>query len=139
MDKKAKKKALLEGCIALAATAACAVLLIAGSRSLSHVEEIPETLDPDSVTVYEASVTSESPYGGNLTVQVTVDLDGVIKNVVVLDGNNATEGIGTRAIDVLLPQILESQSTDLESVSGATITSEAILKAVNQALAQRNE
>ena len=72
-------------------------------------------------------------------MQVTVDLDGVIKNVVVLDGNNATEGIGTRAIDVLLPQILESQSTDLESVSGATITSEAILKAVNQALAQRNE
>lgn len=139
MDKKAKKKALLEGCIALAATAAVAVLLIAGSRTLSYVEEAEETLDPNTVTVYEASVSSSSPYGGNLTVQVAVDAEGVIKSVVVLDDHNATEGIGTRAIDVIPGQIVEMQSTDVENVSGASITSEAIVEAVKQALAQRTE
>ena len=49
---------------------------------------------------------------------------------------NETVGIGDKAIEVIPQKILEAQNTDIEMVSGATVTSKAIIEAVKDALAQ---
>lgn len=57
-------------------------------------------------------------YGGAICVDVTLE-DGVITAIEVT-GSNETEGIGTVAMDRLIPEILETQSVALDAVSGAT-------------------
>jgi hypothetical protein len=71
-------------------------------------------------------------YGGKLRVTVTMNGDD-ITDVKIVE-HNETEGVGTRAIDALPSAIEEADSIDVDSVSGATITSEAIKQAVSQAM-----
>jgi uncharacterized protein with FMN-binding domain len=77
---------------------------------------------------------------GDVTVRVTVD-DGVISDVEVLD-QNETPGIGSNAIDELPSKFIGLSSADeidaVDSVSGATVTSDALKEAVKAALAQIN-
>ena len=70
-------------------------------------------------------------YGGVL--RVTVSMNGEDVTEVRVTSHNETEGVGTRAIDVLPDMIAREDSIDVDSVSGATITSEAIKAAVAQA------
>ena len=72
---------------------------------------------------------------GDVTVTVTVDEAGTITDVSA-EGADETPGIGTNAIDQLPAAILEAQSADVEAVSGATITSDAILSALKDCLTQ---
>lgn len=71
-------------------------------------------------------------YGGAICVDVTLE-DGSITAIEVTDSNE-TEGIGTVAMDRLIPEILETQSVALDAVSGATRASEGLLAAVTAAL-----
>ncbi|MDO4547131.1 MAG: FAD-binding protein, partial [Clostridia bacterium] len=71
---------------------------------------------------------------GEVVVKITVE-DGKMTNVEVLE-HNETPGIGDRAVAQLPEAIVTAQSTDVETVSGATMTSKAILDAVDEALAQ---
>ncbi len=73
--------------------------------------------------------------GGNVPVTVEVK-DGKIASVTVGD-NAETAGIGTKAIEQLPEAIVVANGTEgVDGVSGATITSNAIFSAVNEALAQ---
>lgn len=69
-----------------------------------------------------------------LKVSVTVE-GGKIAEVKVIE-HNETDGIGTNAINSLPGKIVEAQSTEVDDVTGATLSSEAIKAAVNQALEQ---
>ena len=71
-------------------------------------------------------------YGGTIRVSVTMNGDD-ITDVKVLE-HNETQGVGTRAIDALPAAIEEADSIDVDGVSGATVTSNAIKKAVSQAM-----
>ncbi len=71
-------------------------------------------------------------YGGKLKVSVTMNGDD-ITDVKVLE-HSETEGVGTRAIDALPAMIEEADSIEVDSVSGATVTSNAIKQAVSQAI-----
>lgn len=71
-------------------------------------------------------------YGGTLRVGVTLD-NGRIRQVRILE-HHETDGVGTRAIEALPDQIASAGSADVDSVSGATITSRAICEAVRDAL-----
>ena len=71
-------------------------------------------------------------YGGEVKVTVEVKGDDIVKVEAV--GENETEGIGSKAIEELPAKIEEADSTDVEGVSGATFTSNAIKEAVNKAL-----
>ena len=84
-----------------------------------------------SAEVYEVSGTG---MGGEVKVNVTIE-DGVIKAVEVGE-NNETPGIGDLAINTLPAKIVEAQSIAVDAASGATITSSAILSAVEDALKQ---
>jgi len=69
---------------------------------------------------------------GDVTVQVKAD-DKKIYEITVTE-HSETEGIGTMAVDQLPGKIVEKQSLAVDSVSGATVTSEAIRQAVALAL-----
>jgi len=71
-------------------------------------------------------------YGGEVKVTVTVDGDDIVSVEAV--GEKETEGIGSKAIDELPDKIEDADSTDVDGVSGATVTSNAIKEAVDKAL-----
>ena len=71
---------------------------------------------------------------GDVTVKVTFT-DSAIASVEVVD-HKETLGIGTTAVDKLPGLIVEHQSLKLDAISGATITSDAILLAVADAVKQ---
>ena len=61
--------------------------------------------------------------------------NGVISNVEVTD-HSETDGLSDPAIEHIPEQIVETNSVDVEIVSGASFTSEAIIEAVKDAIAQ---
>lgn len=71
-------------------------------------------------------------FGGEVTVTVTKEGDK-ITNVVAV-GESETAGIGSKAIDELPAKIVEANSTEVDAIAGATMTSKAIIYAVNNAL-----
>jgi len=72
-------------------------------------------------------------YGGELEVEVTIENDEITGIEVV--SHQETEGLGDAAFDDVISQIIENQSTDdVEAVSGATESSNAVIDAVNDAL-----
>lgn len=73
-------------------------------------------------------------YGGTLRVAVTMDGDRI--TAVNVMEHQETEGVGTRAIDALPNAIVQANSADVDTVSGATVTSNAIKAAVRDALGQ---
>ena len=69
---------------------------------------------------------------GPITVEVTTD--GVnILDVKVLE-HSETQGVGSVAADWMPGRIVEANSTDVDGVTGATVTSDAIKTAVTEAL-----
>ena len=77
---------------------------------------------------------SAEGYHGEVKVEVTVNGD-TIEAVNVVE-HSETEGVGTVAIDEILGWIVENQSLAADTVSGATLTSNAILSAVEQACSE---
>lgn len=71
-------------------------------------------------------------YGG--TLKVTVTMNGTDITDIKVTEHNETQGVGTRAIEALPKAIAEANSIQVDSVSGATVTSEAIKEAVSQAI-----
>lgn len=72
--------------------------------------------------------------GGKLYVKVTMDGEE-IKEVEIVK-HNETSGISDPAIEKVPVSIVEKQSTEVDTVSGATITSQAIIEAVGDALSK---
>lgn len=78
--------------------------------------------------------TANSEIGGELKVKVTMDGDKIAK-VEVLSHNDTT-GICEPAIKQIPDAIVKANSADVDAVSGATKTSQAIMAAVKDALSQ---
>ena len=79
--------------------------------------------------VYEGSANG---MGGAVKVSVTVS-GGKITAVEVVE-HNETAGISDPAIEQMPAKIVDAQSTDVDAVASATVTSEAIKEAVKAAL-----
>ena len=78
-----------------------------------------------------ASVTVDGK-NGPIVVEVTADGD-TITDVKVLE-HSETQGVGSVAVDWMPGRIVEANSVDVDGVTGATITSDAIKTAVAEAL-----
>ncbi|MFI3283747.1 MAG: FAD-binding protein, partial [Erysipelotrichaceae bacterium] len=72
--------------------------------------------------------------GGALYVVVTMDGSTIVNIEVV--SHSETDGISDPAFETVPSAIIDAQSTEVDTVSGATITSNAIIEAVNDALSQ---
>ena len=75
-------------------------------------------------------------YGGTVAVKVSFE-NGVIAGVEV-DAPKETQDIGSRAAEELPARIVESGSAEVDGVSGATVTSDAIKAAVRDCLTAAN-
>ena len=75
---------------------------------------------------------SSRGFGGDVTVTIVVDENQITE--CRIEGPEETDGVGSRAVEELPEQILAAQSAEVEAVSGATVTSEAIVKALSEAL-----
>ena len=72
--------------------------------------------------------------GTPIVVKVTVDGDKITA-IEVLD-HSETPGIGDLAFEKIPQMIIDAQSTEVDAVAGATLTSNGIIEAVKDALAQ---
>ena len=70
--------------------------------------------------------------GGEVVVKVTMDGETISAVEVVKHGE--TEGIGDKAIAVVPGEIVEAQSSEVDAVGGATVTSNAMMEAVKNAV-----
>lgn len=72
---------------------------------------------------------------GPVIVEVTMAGDEIVKIEVVQE--NETKGLGDTAFENLIPKIIDAQSTDgIDVWTGATVSSEALFAAVNDAISK---
>ncbi len=48
--------------------------------------------------------------------------------------HNETKGVSTNAMDIIISSIIEKQTLDVDTVTGATVTSKALINAVKDAI-----
>ncbi len=96
--------------------------------------ETAETAAAGGVYTAGTYSASEQGFGGPVTVTITTS-DSEITDVKV-EGADETAGIGAAALEPLQEAILAAQSDEIDGVSGATITSDAVKKAAAAAIAQ---
>ena len=98
-------------------------------------ENIPAIKNISENTTYKDGVYigTGTGYGGELKVQVTIK-DGKIAEIKLLSSNDDTPYI-TKA-QALLKNIISGQTTNVDTVSGATYSSYGILDAVSDALSK---
>jgi iron complex transport system substrate-binding protein len=97
----------------------------------ASVGESAESTGVSYAGTYHGTATG---YHGDVSVTVELDNTGKIVSIVVDDGHSETEGVGSIAIEKVPDSILESQSLAVDGVTGATVTSNAIIAAVANAL-----
>ena len=73
-------------------------------------------------------------FGGDVEVTVTLSENAI--ESIAIGGEHETENIGTFAVEMLGERILSAQSPKVDVLTGATVTSNAILRALNDALTQ---
>ena len=73
-------------------------------------------------------------FGGDVTVTITVDENGITD--VQVEGADETPTVGGVAVANMPAAILAAGSADVDMITGATVTSTAILTALNEALAE---
>ncbi len=95
---------------------------------------------------YVVESTTKEGYGGNIVLYVGITNEGTVSGVSILEIAE-TPGLGMNAETVLVPQFKGVQTTEftytktgstaeneIDAISGATITTKAIVNAVNGAL-----
>ena len=84
-----------------------------------------------------AVLTQDKGYGGTIKVITGIGEDGTIKNVILLE-QKETPGLGTRAGEAaFVGQFTGKETVEvIDTISGATISSNAMIRAVGSALQQ---
>ena len=115
----------------------------------TYVNQVVVGQDADGQTVgYVVSVTSGKGYGGNITLSVGIDAEGKVEGIAFTELNE-TAGKGSRAEEPEFRDQFAGVLTDaftlmtsgassdgeINAITGATVTSSAVVNAVNTALA----
>lgn len=95
---------------------------------------------------YVVETTSKEGYGGNITLYAGITKDGILNGISILSIAE-TPGLGMNAESVLVPQFENVPATmftftksggtsesEIDAISGATITTSAVVDAVNGAV-----
>ena len=78
---------------------------------------------------------SAEGFGGAVTATLTVDANGTVTDC-KLEGAQETESIGGVAAPTLKDALMAAQSTEIDNISGATITTNAVKKAAASCIEQ---
>ncbi|HWS43741.1 MAG TPA: FAD-dependent oxidoreductase [Pseudoflavonifractor sp.] len=115
------------------------VLALAMSLSLAAcggTPASPSSTTPAAGAVYKAGTYTAEAQGNGGMVPVTVTFSDTEILSVEIGENSETAGIATPVLENFPTQIVEGQTLNIEAVSGATITSKAVLAAVADCVAQ---
>lgn len=113
--------------------------------------EVHRALDSDGNTVGFAVATSAHGYGGDIKVMTGIDCDGVVIGINVYDNSGETPGLGANtSTQTFMSQYSgveadkgfvvsknaskEPDKHPVDAVTGATISSNAVTSAVNEAI-----
>ncbi|MDO5027383.1 MAG: flavocytochrome c [Tissierellia bacterium] len=77
---------------------------------------------------------SEKGYKADIKLDVSFD-DEKLTEIKIVESSE-TEDIGQKALESLIPQVVDKQSIAIDSISGATVTSEAFKEAIKKAIEQ---
>lgn len=110
------------------------MLIFAGLSGCTQTQ--PESKDNNQTSAIKDGTytASEKGYGGDVSVTLTVSA-GTISEVSI-EGADETKDIGQAAIPDLIEQIKTAQSFEIDGVSGATMTSNAVKNAVETAMSK---
>lgn len=108
----------------------------AGAMGIAAIGSIPFIASAEENAVYTPGTYSASADGINGPVTVTMTFDETSITDVVIDASGETAEIGGAAADTLAQQIMDGQAAEIDGVSGATLTSNAVKKASTQCIAQ---
>ena len=97
------------------------------AATTAAAEKAPDKTDTPIITTAAAK-----GFGGEVSVTLEI-LDGVLTDVKIA-GPDETPSVGGQAIEKLPGIMLNDNSVDVDGITGATVTSEAILSAARQAL-----
>lgn len=78
---------------------------------------------------YEAAAKG---FGGDINVKVTVTADEI--TAVEIVGDSETAGLGSVAVEELGAKIVAAQTPNVDAITGATVSSDAVIAAVTEAL-----
>jgi uncharacterized protein with FMN-binding domain len=130
-EKKISRREFLKGGAALAASTA--ILGLAGCAK--ETPAAPAAEPAAEKGIYTPGTYSASATGmGVVVVKATFDANAITN--IELDVSNETEAIGQAAKDELIKQAMAAQSAEIDGVSGATITSNAVKTALKNCIAQ---
>lgn len=134
-ERENMKKNRISGFVSLILVVAMMFAVVFGVKNIST----PDAAAVSGAAPIEGAVdgtytATAKGFGGDITADVTIS-GGVIADVQV-SGPNETDGLGSVAVEKLPPAIVAAQSLNVDTVSGASVSSGAILEAVGDCLAQ---
>lgn len=126
---------------------AAATSVISAEYPSQDIEEVMTAHDADGQLLgYVITVTTHEGYGGDIRFSMGVNNDGSLNGISILDISE-TAGLGMRAEEVLKPQFSgknvekfeytktgAAADSQIEAISGATITTNAVVNGVNAGL-----
>ncbi len=110
----------------------------AQTEAVTEAEETESAAEEDTLYTAGTYTASSTGMNGAVTVEVTFD-DDSITDITVTEQSETYgvgQGLSTSPVEVLPEKIVEYQSVNVESVTGATITSAAIKLAVMDCIEQ---
>ena len=92
-----------------------------------------------SGSAYQAGTYTASAegYGGDVTVEVEFDNESILS--VTILSQNETESVAGQALKEIPEQIVEAQTSEVDAITSATITSDAIMTAVADCIQQATQ
>ncbi len=101
----------------------------------ARIDDPVDTEEPEIVEMQDGKYTAAGAgYNDDIEVEITVD-EGEITAIEVLE-HAETEDIAEPAFEDLIEAVIEVQSTDVDTISGATGSSEGFLTAVDEAVSK---
>lgn len=130
-----------KGLILLMAMLLLVVMVFGCSSQTTAPEEATEPAPEEEAAAPEEEATEPVKVQGegqgfNASVPIKVEVtlvDGVITDIVVLE-HGETQGVCDPAIEGIPQAIIDAQSTTVDAVSGASMTSKGIMEAVANAI-----
>jgi len=106
----------------------------------SPIDDTTITIDSESSSLIDGTYRAQAPGYENLTVDLAVTIEnGLIMDITFYDCGCTPDdkrGFYLDSANLLISQIISTQSTNIDIISGATHTSEGVLQAVEAALLQ---
>ena len=96
-------------------------------------KETTETEDSKETASGDTFEGKAKGYKGDVIAKVTFDGDKIAS---IETDHGETEGLGAAAIEKLIPEMVDNQTVNVDTVSGATFSSTALIEAVNAAITE---